>query len=303
MNHYKIFGLVFRSDIALPSLEPAATPPCDPDVDVVLGAPARPDPGVEFIDMQVEAVGDRVRLWVPECAWFEIIDGRTIVYQPEPGATAEQVALYLLGTAFGVVLYQRGMLPMHCNAIVHDGRAFLFCGDSGAGKSTLAAFLERRGYPLLTDDVCAVRFDADGRPIAYPGIPRLKLWTGSLEALGRSADGLSLIPWYDDKYEMPMMRAMPTDPVPIAAIYHLRTATNGAKPEIVRLGGLDAANAITANIYRRRIADLLGAGPEYLSAAVRIIAATPIFAMNRDWGLDRFEAGGLHAEEHFRALD
>lgn len=92
--------------------------------------------------------------------------------------------LFLLGSAFGALLHQRGLLPLHANAVEIDGRAFAFMGPSGAGKSTLAAWFHRQGDSVIADDVCVVGFGGDGRSFAAPGLPRLRLWAEALELMG-----------------------------------------------------------------------------------------------------------------------
>jgi serine kinase of HPr protein (carbohydrate metabolism regulator) len=49
-----------------------------------------------------------------------------------------------------------------------NGKAVLVCGGSGAGKSTVAAALVQRGYPLVTDDVCAVSPSGTAAPVVHP---------------------------------------------------------------------------------------------------------------------------------------
>src|SRR5258708_9269606 len=85
----------------------------------------------------------------------------------------------------GAIFHQRGLLPLHANAIEVGGQAVAFVGPSGAGKSTLAAYFRDRGYRVLCDDVCVVSFGSDGEPLAWPGIPRIKLSGRALAALVR----------------------------------------------------------------------------------------------------------------------
>ncbi|WFR62136.1 hypothetical protein P9222_28415 [Paenibacillus amylolyticus] len=90
--------------------------------------------------------------------------GKRIVVSPIPGADEKKVRLFILGTCMAVIMMQRGILPLHGSAVVIDGWAYAFVGYSGAGKSTLSAALASRGYPLLTDDVVALTWDAGEEP-------------------------------------------------------------------------------------------------------------------------------------------
>ena len=79
--------------------------------------------------------------------------GREIIFEAEDAAQHE-AAIFLLGSAFGILLHQRGHFVLHASAIVVRGQAVLLCGPSGCGKSTLAAALVDRGYSFVNDDVC-----------------------------------------------------------------------------------------------------------------------------------------------------
>jgi hypothetical protein len=202
----------------------------------------------------------------------------------------------------GAVLHQRGLLPLHCNAFDCGGTAVLLCGDSGAGKSTLAAWFEARGYPLLTDDVCAVTFGPPGAPLAHPGIPRLRLWDDALEMMGRGGTPGRPVPWADGKFELKMKTSRARDALHIAAIYHLCEAEPEGDFAITPLRGLAAVDAITSNIYRRRIGDIVGRAPLYLQDAARLAKDPPIFRIERRWGMEKIISEAAIIEKHFRVL-
>ena len=63
------------------------------------------------------------------------------------------VRLFLLGSVWGALALQRGLLPLHASAVGRGRTVHAFTGPPGAGKSTLAAALAARGYPLFTDDM------------------------------------------------------------------------------------------------------------------------------------------------------
>ena len=98
-------------------------------------------------------------------------DGNQIVIDAAPDATDRNVRLFLLGSALGALLHQRGLLPLHANAIDLGGGAVAFSGHSGAGKSTIAAWFHDRGHRILADDVCVVGFDQSGRALVH-AVPR-----------------------------------------------------------------------------------------------------------------------------------
>jgi hypothetical protein len=284
---YRAFGLVIQSEFAVKALAGAeVSPDTHADVRIVWGKVAVQD-GVTVSDMVITTLGASMILNIAQVGVFQVTAGREIVVEPEVQATQSQVDAYLLGSVFGALLHQRGILPLHGNGVVSNGQVYMFCGDSGAGKSTLAAYFQSRGFSLLTDDLCAVT-DAGPRLAVWPGIPRLKLWGDALALLDQPTDGLTPVPWSKGKFELPMRAVSLGGPYPIAAIYHLRQADDRNEAGIHRVTGLQAINVVTANIYRRRLADLAGRAPEYLAQSVKIARTIPTFRVNRCWGLDCF---------------
>ena len=63
-------------------------------------------------------------LRVPRVARFLITAGRDDHLELEPGATARDAAGFVLGTAFGILLHQRGAMVLHGAAAAKDGRAW-----------------------------------------------------------------------------------------------------------------------------------------------------------------------------------
>ena len=93
--------------------------------------------------------------------------------------------LYLLGSAMGMLLHQRGLFRSTPMPSRSTARRFAFMGHSGAGKSTLAAWFHDEGYRILADDVSVIGFGEGGQPTVRPGLPRLRLWRDALDATGR----------------------------------------------------------------------------------------------------------------------
>ena len=131
-----------------------------PDVRIVLeDAPPEsftPHIGADSYCFQVEAVGA-----------YRIQHGAAIQVAVQPQAGMREVRLFLLGTAWGVLCYQRGILALHASVVEVAGESIAFCGVSGAGKSTMAAWLMDQGYPLIADECAASTFPARG-PASIP---------------------------------------------------------------------------------------------------------------------------------------
>jgi hypothetical protein len=296
MNLYRLFGLTVASELTLPELNPAFGD-APADVTIRLGSvPAAPN-----LPQGLSVEGDTAILNIDEAGRYRIANGREIVVEPGPGMSGRNVRLYLLGSAFGAILYQRGLLPLHANAIVVGGKAIGFLGHPGAGKSTMAAWFHDRGWPLLADDVCVVTFAADGSVVAHAGIPRLRLWREALEASGRTTDGYELSFDDMDKYNVPTLGADAPDSAPLDHLYLLERAGEGAPAAIEALGGAAAVGVLSANSYRGQYARLMGKSGPHLMACAALAKAVPLFRAPRLWGLDRLEEEGRRLEDHARA--
>jgi hypothetical protein len=169
--------LSVTSELALPGAIPVASPPgAGAEVTVRRVREIPPVMAPQTLGPNWALDGDKFFLRVPRVANFLITAGNDIAMQVEPGVAEGDAVVFLLGTAFGILLYQRGRIVLHASAILVGGQAVLFCGKSGAGKSTMAAVLNERGYAHVTDDVCCIDFDAEGRPVVLSDGRMLKLW-------------------------------------------------------------------------------------------------------------------------------
>jgi hypothetical protein len=286
---YRIFGLAVSSSRAIETLEPAAIAPAGaPDVEIRFAALEPAASPIDYLGMRVQASSAGLLIEAPGRARFLISGGRTIVVSLE-GEDSWRIALeYLLGSAMGALLHQRGLLPLHANVVEWNGRAFAFAGASGAGKSTLAARLQQKGYTLLSDDLCAVGWEG-GEARAFPGIPRMKLWSDALLELGIARRGLRPLSWTSEKFEAPVAPAFVREPLPLAMICDLGMEEEAAPRGVVALSGLDAANSLVAHTYRRRLADLQGLGGECLGRILSVAERVPVVLLRRRWGFASFD--------------
>ena len=283
---FSVFGLTVLSELPMRDVFGDSASDRAPDVTVHFGQVpigAAPSPGYSATD-------DGTLLYVREVGRFLIREGREIIIEADPAGSLRNVRLFLLGSAFGALLHQRGLLPLHANAIEVDGRAVAFAGHSGAGKSTLAAWFHDRGHRILADDVCVVGVDATGTPLAYPGIPRLRLWRQALEASGRSVENYQRSFDRMDKYDVPTLHEQAAAPLVLDRIYLLGKAGEGSGgPRAERLVGVAAVQALVANTYRGTYVQTIQRTGQHLMACVELARIVPVFVAERVWGLDGFD--------------
>jgi len=220
--YYRLYGLSIASEVECPVLPPITSPE---EIDVEIRYGKVIDVNLkekEIWGFHVENQKD-ITLLIRGAGNFAISYGRKIVIEKAPEADESLVRIFLLGTAMGVLLHQRGFLPLHGNGIVHDGYCTAILGHSGMGKSTLAAAFRSRGYKLLSDDVCALKIRTEATPIVYPGIPRINLWHDSIEKVGADPKKMEQIHSGEEKFYLSIDAEYCTIPTPLKRIYVLST--------------------------------------------------------------------------------
>lgn len=296
---YRAFGLNVSSQVPLTELSPAISNSSAPtDVSIHFeNLPERSESIGGNHSIHVE--NDEVSLTVDSVARYRIRGGREIAIDPYPNASPRNVRLFLLGSVFGVLCHQRGLLPLHANAIVVNGQAIVFAGQQGIGKSTLTAYYHSRGYRVLCDDVCVISFDEGGRPLAWPGMSRLKLWRDAAETFGYDSRKLERVVEELDKYNVPLMASVAKGPFPATRMYILSDLAAGAATEIVPLTGSAAVQAIMSNTYRNiHLQPMRLTGANFVQATL-LAKGARIFSAPRRRGYDVFTQEAARLEHDF----
>lgn len=296
-QNYRVFGLCIKSELELPELFHA---PGDRAADIVI---RRGEIAQDIQDVGLHWLGDAGLFVIPGVARYLIRAGRSILVEEIPGTPARNVRLYLLGSALGILLHQRGLLPLHANAVEVDAGAIAFLGPSGAGKSTLAMTFHDRGFRVIADDICAIQMTGEEAASVVPGLPRIRLWQEALSATGRRAHKFepSYIGDEDfDKFDVPISAAAaPTAATPLAALYILE---DGLEVEFEPLSAADAVEQVFANTYRGHYVVAAKAHLNHWSSVMRLVREVPIIRFRRPLGFDHlqdcFERILDHARNH-----
>jgi len=299
MYKYYAFGLNLASELEIPELSDADVNGAS-DVSIHIEPVAIAHPTFFYLGMQICVTPGTFVMEIPDVGRFCVNEGCRISIEPNVGCDLDLLRVYLLGSIFGALFYQRNYLPLHANAIVSQGAAFAFAGRSGAGKSTLAAYFQKRGFDVLSDDVCAILFEKSGGCFCQAGLRRLKLRADSLSAIGHDAGKFPKIAENLDKFNVPMGGPMPRGAFALKRIYVLSGTASSASHRMERLEGADAMNAVLSNLYRRRFGELSNP-TRMLEQAKLLVRNVEVFAAGRRWGLDRLESEGLRLERHVLA--
>lgn len=296
--HYAAFGLRIASAVPLPELETAgdeSNSEVSPDVVVRTGALAGPAG-----ERVWEIDGERFALRVERVGRFEVRGGREVTVHPDPAASPAEVRAYLLGTVFGAMFQQRGLLALHASAVALGAdEAIAFVGESGAGKSTLAMALNARGHKLLCDDVCVTDPEAEDGAIAWPGVRRLKLWSQSIALGGGSTEGLEPVLQREDKYHVPSQLVAPYRPYRLRAVVVLGPRDGGGAPGLARLRGAAAVQPLVSHTFRGLMVPYMAAAERHFRACLALAGRCPVLRLDRPGGLEGIEATCDAIEQHF----
>lgn len=265
---YTCYGLTLASDLALPELlvsDPSSPQP-PPDAYIRFGpVPAEGLPAGRQLGPYLWVTANQLWLQIPNVARFLVSDGNLISIAPEPGVDEDSIRVFLLGSALGALLFQRGLLVLHGNAIRIGQQCMVCVGHSGAGKSTLAAGFLQRGYEILADDVVPV--DAACR--ALPGFPRIKLWQDTADQLSIDTAGLRRIRPDLEKFNYPLTNRFAGEPLPIRWVYILGSHQ---RPETLcePIGGMDRFLELRDHTYRVRFLEGMALRTEHLQLCGRL---------------------------------
>ncbi|OAN73548.1 hypothetical protein A8B78_18305 [Jannaschia sp. EhC01] len=183
MPIFESAGLLIESEIDLPGLQKKPRGSVAADLEIRLGAAPDVAKSLGSVGTGWEYDGESVWVRVEDVGVFHLAGHGPIIVELSPSATPADASLYLVGTILGIALHMRNKIVVHASAVLVADQAVLFCGAAGAGKSTIASALEGRGYPVLSDDLCALEV-SESKVFTYSDGRLLKLWQSSLEGLG-----------------------------------------------------------------------------------------------------------------------
>ncbi len=275
---YIAFGLSIESELELEELTAAKV---TPQVIIRVGAvPSRVQNPCEINEF-FQASKNEFLMNVDGIGRYYVYGGREIIVEPYANASFEKIKVFILGTAFGALLLQRGIFPLHGSAMKIDDKCILFLGDSGSGKSTISTALRLRGHKLLSDDVIAIH-EVEGKYWVYPSYPQQKLTLQSAEHLGVNIASSSKIMINEEreKYYVPVKSLYFNNPVPIGYIVHL-VVSDSSTVELIEIKGLKRLGVILNNTYRVQLVKHFGLSESHFKACSSIALGTKVFCLNR----------------------
>jgi len=189
--------------------------------------------------------------------------------------TIADTATYLLGPVMGFVMLLRGIVCLHASAIAVGDKAIALLGPAGSGKSTTAAAFADRGYSVLAEDVVTLD-DRGDEFLVRPGYPCIRLWPASVKALYGSESHLPKLTPNWDKCYLDLKEQFHSDPLPLAAIYHLGERRHDTKaPSVESLDRSDGLLSLIANTYATKLMDKPMRAREF-ELLTRVVSNVPV---------------------------
>ena len=266
LKRYHAFGLSIEADLDFPELLKVDSDGSGPDLVITQSAGISPFQ-TPVADHQPQPDKLQFRLKIINAGDFLIENGNRITYQPADGVSEGELRLFLLGSCLGCVLQQRGLVVLHGNAVTTDGETCkIIVGHQGAGKSTYAAWYYQQGAKILADDVCALSWDAQGRPQVIPSYPQLKLWQATADLLGIRTQGLRRVRPQDEKFALPITDQFWRSPLPLTEVIELSSTSTTVAPIV----GMYKARCLIEHSYRYNFLENMGLTRAYMKTVLRL---------------------------------
>lgn len=223
------------------------------------------------INQNILCENNKFYLAINQVAHYLLMPEQNICFieRINPSVSTSIVMTWLTSTVFAYLLQYRGYLVLHGSAIKINNQAIIFSGQSGAGKSTLAAAMLTQNTRFLTDDVCAITTDSQGKMMLVAGPPKLKLWGDALIQLNYDAKGLQPVLNKMNKYELPLSIVNPANNtildkwvinthgidrnlsiVPISHFYELKPDLDTTAAKCITITGINKLQILINNTYR-----------------------------------------------------
>ncbi|HSJ65989.1 MAG TPA: hypothetical protein VK922_19050 [Gemmatimonadaceae bacterium] len=282
-----MYGLRVRSAVELPGWPEA--PAGEPQVVIREDAPAPATFDGATYNARTSFADGVVHIEVRGVARYSAEGGTSIRVAPEPQARPEDVRLYLTGAMFGIILHQRGVLPLHASCVAIDGLAAAFAAPSGSGKSTLLAALLRRGAAFVSDDICAMTPVDAGRACVWPGAARMKLDATGMAALDHEAEALEPAGGNRGKFHVPVSApSVAGSPVPLSRVYLLEFGDG--EPRLEPLDGLASVAALVDETYLLSYAAAMGLSTQIFKRAAELSRTLTVSRLVRPSGFEYLDA-------------
>ncbi len=188
----------------------------------------------------------------PRNARFHVSNDGVISCLLHEDSNVQTLRHLLLNQIIPRYLASTGRLVLHASAVtLENGRSVAFLGNSGLGKSTLASSFHRNGALLISDD-CILLDPGDNEVTAIGGLPGIRLFPDSLNAVFHETAGFThYTPWSDKQQLILKNEAadVSCEPRELNAIFLLDDPGEIVQGEAVCIEPVTGSAAMMALIY------------------------------------------------------
>jgi hypothetical protein len=303
MYTYVVYGLKLKSEIEFPELiGTESLSPYDPTpVEIFKGDVPHDLANAETSVEGYRILKDTALFVMTGTARFLITDGKFIRVASEAGHEPSWLRIVLLSGALGILLHQRGLLPLHASAVVSNNICIAFGGNSGVGKSTLASGLSKHGLKVLTEDKLVLRPTASGW-MAWPGIPFLHLSAKSAEHSGLgTTTQTSTSPRVGKYIHLDRVR-FDLAPRLLKVLYLMNWSPPGSEPTIKKLSPSEAFFDLRASSSLQGLISTMRREALFLQWATDLLKNISVFRFSRPQNYAQFETGLELLRSHWTSL-
>lgn len=278
---YTVFGLKITSDILIQDL---LTTEESGDISIEIGkVPDKIHNPVDYSeDYQISKT--EFLFSIADVAKYYVKNGNEIIVEPFEDADNNAVNAYLMGTAMGTLLLQRGMIPIHGSCVVIDDRCVIFTGPSGAGKSSICSAFRKNGYKFLSDDISVITLGDDGSAMVQPAFPQQRLCRDTAEEMGIDLNSFNSVNMVDEKIVVNNNENFKNQPVYLSSIFNLSVNEN-CDVELKEVSGMEKLQSFIDNIYCNVILIRQGISPIFFRQCLEMVKKIKFYNLIRPIGI------------------
>lgn len=210
---------------------------------------------------------------------FYVLYGTNIYIAREDCIDIEYVKLYILGTAFSILLMQRGIFPLHGSTINLNNKGLIIVGDCGSGKSSLASGFVKEGWKIVSDDVSLINTDMKV-PHVFPSYPSQKIWENTAKKFDIDITNAVKIINRDKKYYIDDETRFLNKTSPISAVVEIEPC-ECEEVSIERTNSSQALSILIKNTFRFDLINILKLSREHLEYTSNLCNYIQVYKIRR----------------------
>lgn len=232
--------------------------------------------------------GNEIAYEIAAVGYFYLKEGKEIHIEAHENYDRYLIKTFILGSAMGISMIMRGMIPLHSGTVTRDGKGIVVTGDCGAGKSTLITALRLSGMKMVADDVSVIGFSEEGDLYINPAFPQSKLCRNTALQFGYDLNELIYIDESRDKFAVRLKDDFCEEKVPFTILVHLMVGDEDQDEDIIveEVTGHAKLMTVIDNIYRGFIYKGMGMPPEVMKKCLAIATKVPMYSIKRRPGID-----------------